>query len=78
MVLMFCHTLMPRKVTNIPGTDICFTVQKYQEATGMFYQRFSSINNIKDFANSCECSTQYNILDLNITVCHVKSSRHFG
>lgn len=45
-----------REVKNIPGTDIPFTVQKYNEAIGKSYQRLTFyICTVEDFANSCKC-----------------------
>ena len=45
-----------REVTNIPGTDTPFTVQKYKEAIGKAYQRITLYTcTAEDYANGCKC-----------------------
>jgi len=45
-----------REVTNIPGTDIPFTVEMYKKTSGKPYQRIKLYTcTVEDFENSCKC-----------------------
>ncbi|XP_034076671.1 uncharacterized protein LOC117549146 isoform X1 [Gymnodraco acuticeps] len=47
-----------REITNIPGTDIPFTVEMYKKTSGKPYQRIALyICTVEDFENSCYTGT---------------------